>query len=130
MTTRVGGGKLTMPKDKPGLDTFASATFTAGGLGKHSTDDLRAILAGKNAGVRFSVGDDAFSLSGSTTPEDLELQLQLLCAYLTAPGFRPEAERMFKAQIPAIYSQLKHSAAGAQTKLNAFLHSSTNSRRL
>ncbi len=121
ITTRIGGGKLTMPKDKPGLDTFAAATFTAGGLGKHSSDDLRSILAGKNAGIQFSVGDDAFVLGGSTTPDDLELQLQLLCAYITDPGFRPEAERMFKAQIPAIYSQMKHTPAGAQAKLGAFL---------
>lgn len=121
LTTRVGGGKLTMPKDKPGLDVYASATLTAGGLGKHSADDLRRILAGRNAGVAFAVGDDAFSLSGSTTPEDLELQLQLLCAYLTDPGLRPEAERLFKAQLPAIYSQLKHTPAGAQKKIGSFL---------
>ena len=121
MTARVGGGKLTMPKDKPGLDLYSSSIFSAGGLGKHSIDDLRTILAGKNVGVGFAVGDDAFTFNGSTTPDDLELQLQLLCAYLTDPGFRPEAERMFKAQLPAIFSQLKHSQAGAQTELQAFL---------
>ena len=126
LTTRVGAGKLTMPKDKPGLDTFASAVFSAGGLGKHSTDDLRSILAGRNANVGFSVAEDAFTLSGSTTPEDLELQLQLLCAYLTAPGLRPEAERLFKAQLPAIYSKMKHTAAGSQSKINAFLHGNDN----
>lgn len=122
LTTRVGAGKLTIPKDKPGLDTFASAVFGAGGLGKHSTDDLRSILAGRNANVGFSVGEDSFTLSGSTTPEDLELQLQLLCAYLTDPGLRPEAERLFKAQLPAIYSNMKHTAAGSQSEINAFLH--------
>lgn len=121
VAARVGAGKLTMPTDKPGLDVLASAVFTAGGLGKHSTDDLRRILAGRNAGVGFAVGDDAFSLSGGTTPEDLELQLQLLCAYLTDPGFRPEAARLFKAQLPAIYSRLQHSSSGPQTKLSAFL---------
>ena len=121
LTARVGGGKLTMPKDKIGLDTITSATFTAGGLGKHSNDELRTILAGRNVGINMSVGDDAFVFSGATTADDLELQLQLLCAYLTDPGFRPEAERMFKAQIPAIYSQMKHSPAGAQAKLTAFL---------
>ncbi|MGB1259620.1 MAG: M16 family metallopeptidase, partial [Akkermansiaceae bacterium] len=36
-------------------------------------------------------------------------------------GFRPEAERMFKAQLPAIFSQLKHSPQGARAKLGAFL---------
>jgi len=121
VSARVGAGKLTMPKDKPGLDIFASSTFTAGGLGKHSTDDLRRILAGRNVGVGFGVGDDAFTLSGGTTPDDLELQLQMMCAYLTNPGFRPEADRIFKAQIPTIYSRLKHSSSGPQTKLSAFL---------
>ncbi|MGB2403187.1 MAG: M16 family metallopeptidase, partial [Akkermansiaceae bacterium] len=33
LTTRVGAGKLTMPKGKPGLDMFASSAFVAGGLG-------------------------------------------------------------------------------------------------
>lgn len=121
LTTRVGGGKLTMPKDKPGLDLFASSIFSAGGLGKHSADDLKRILAGRNAGVGFQVGDNAFTLSGATTPDDLELQLQLLCAYLTDPGLRPEAERLFKTQLPAIFSQMKHTPAGAQAKMNAFL---------
>lgn len=122
MTTRVGDGKLTMPKDKPGLDIFASSVFSIGGLGKHSADDLRSILAGKNAAVNFAVAEDAFTLSGATTPEDLELQLQLLCAYLTDPGLRPEAERLFKAQLPMIYSQLKHTQAGAQQEIGAYLH--------
>ena len=119
MLARVGGGKLTMPQDKPGLDMFASSIFSAGGLGKHSSDDLRRILAGKNADVRFAVGEESFTLSGATTPKDL--QLQLLCAYLTDAALRPEAERLFKAQIPALYSQLKHTQAGAQQKIDSFL---------
>jgi len=122
MVARVGSGKLTMPTDKPGLDTFASSVFTAGGLGKHSTDDLRSILAGHNAHVSLAIADDAFTFSGATTPKDLELQLELLCAYLTDPGFRPEAKRIFQAQLPTIYSQLKHTKAGAQVKLAAYLH--------
>ena len=121
VTTHVGGGKLTMPKDKPGLDIFASSVFTAGGLGKHSADELKRILAGRNADISFHVGEESFKLSGSTTPEDLELQLQLLCAYLTDPGLRPEGERMFKAELPSIFSQMKHTPAGAQSKMTALL---------
>ncbi|MGJ8677007.1 MAG: M16 family metallopeptidase [Akkermansiaceae bacterium] len=118
---RVGGGKLTMPTDKQGLDMFTSSVFTSGGLGKHSTDDLKRILAGRNVGIGFNVDEDAFTFSGATTPDDLELQLQLLCAYLIDPGFRPEAERLFKAQLPSIFSQMKYTAAGAQSKMSAFL---------
>ena len=121
LTTRVGDGKLTMPKDKPGLDIFASSAFSAGGLSKHSADDLSRILAGRNAGISFHVGEDAFLLAGTTTPEDLELQLQLLCAYLTDAGLRPEGERLFKARLPSIFSQMKHTPAGAQAEMTALL---------
>ncbi|MGB1937345.1 MAG: M16 family metallopeptidase [Akkermansiaceae bacterium] len=121
MTARVGSGKLTMPRDKPGLDLFCSSAFIPGGLGKHSADELKQILAGHNAGIYFQVAEDAFTLSGDTTPEDLELQLQLLCAYLTDPGLRPEGERMFEARLPDIYTQMKHTPAGAQMDIQAML---------
>lgn len=116
-----GSGKLGQPKDKPGIDMLAGAIVNGGGLGKHSADDLRTLLAGKNVGVSFGIGDDSFSISGATTPDDLELQLQLYCASLTDAGFRPEAERQFKAQLPMIYAQLKHSAQGAQAQMAGWL---------
>lgn len=122
MNARFGTGKIDMPKSKPGLDMLAGAVANAGGLGKHSVDDLRQLLAGKNVGVGLSIGDESFSLSGATTPGDLELQLQLLCAGLTDPGFRPEAERQFKAQLPMLYSSMKHSTSGAQADMSTWLH--------
>ncbi|GAA5494608.1 hypothetical protein Rhal01_00771 [Rubritalea halochordaticola] len=122
MIARFGNGKLGMPKDKPGLDTLAGSIFTAGGLGKHSSEDLKTLLAGKDCGVGFGIDDDSFTLGGSTTPDDLELQLQLLAAYLTDPGFRPEAERQFKAVLPQIYAQLQHTQAGPMAKMNSWLH--------
>ncbi|MFC4993194.1 M16 family metallopeptidase [Rubritalea tangerina] len=120
MIASFGSGKAGMPLSKPGLDTLAGAIFSAGGLGKHSSDDLRTILAGKNVGVGLSIGDSHFSLSGSTTPEDLELQCQLLTAYLTDPGFRPEAERQFKAMLPNLYAQLKHTEQGPMAEMSAW----------
>ena len=122
MTARFGGGQLSQPADSSGLDQFASAIVGAGGLGKHSADDLERILAGKNVGVGFSIGEGSFGLSGRTTPDDLELQLQLMCAYLTDPGFRPEGERMFKLALPMIYQQLKHSSEGAMISVSRHLH--------
>lgn len=121
MTARIGGGKLTMPKTKPGLDLLSNAVMNNGGLGKHSVEDLKRTLAGKNVNIAFSVSDDAFVFSGGTTPEDLELQLQLLCAYLTDPGMRPEAERLFKDQLPALFSQMKYTDAGAKAEMSAFI---------
>ncbi|QJE94416.1 M16 family metallopeptidase [Luteolibacter luteus] len=122
LLARIGSGKLTQPKDTPGLDLFASSVFDAGGLGKHSVDDLQQILAGKNVGTGFAISDDVFTLSGRTTPEDLELQLQLMCAQLTDPGYRDEAMAQFKKAVPMIFQQLKHSPAGAQAGMDAWLH--------
>jgi len=120
--TRFGSGKLTQPKDTPGLDLFVGSVFDAGGLGKHSVDDLQQILAGKNVGTGFGISDDTFTLSGRTTPEDLELQLQLMCAQITDPGYREEALSQFKKAIPMIFQQLRHSPAGAQAGMDAWMH--------
>jgi zinc protease len=122
ITSRFGSGKLTQPKDTPGLDFFASAVFDAGGLGKHSVDDLQQILAGRNVGTTFAIGDDAFTLGGKTTPDDLDLQLQLMCAQLTDPGYREEALAQFKKAIPMIFQQLRHTPAGAQAAMESWLH--------
>lgn len=122
LNAKFGAGQLTQPADTPGFDRFTSVIFQAGGLGKHSADDLQRILAGRNVGVGLSIGEASFNLSGRTTPEDLELQLQLMCASLTDPGFRPEAERMFKLSIPMLYNQLKHSMQGAMVEVANHLH--------
>lgn len=117
-----GTGKIMMPKDKTGLDMLAGAVINAGGLGKHSADDLRSLLTGKNVGVNLGISNESFSIGGATIPKDLELQLQLICAALTDAGYRPEAERQFKAVVPMMYQQLKHSASGAQADMSAWMH--------
>ena len=119
-----GGGKLEAPKDKPGLIPYAQSVFQAGGLEKHSADDLRRILASKSVSADFSIGDEAFLLAGKTKPEDLETQLQLLAAYLTAPGYREEADRQFKQGLDAMYQEMEHTAEGVMgDKVVSFIHS-------
>ncbi len=122
MTARIGSGKLTQPKDMPMLDTFATAIFEGGGLGNHSNDDLEQILAGKNVASSLSIGDDAFILSGGTTPTDFLLQAQLMCASITDPGYRQEALWQFQKAIPMMYQQLKHTPAGPQQEMEAWLN--------
>ena len=122
MTAHIGSGKLTQPKDKPMLDTFATAVFEGGGLGKHSNDDLQQLLAGRNVGSTLSIGEDAFILSGNTTPADFTLQTQLMCASLTDPGYREEALWQFQKAIPMMYQQIKHTPAGPQQEMEAWLY--------
>lgn len=122
LTARFGSGKLSQPKTKTGLEMLASAYINAGGLGAHSSDELQRILAGKNVGYSFGIADDAFVIAGATTPDDLELQLQLMCAGLTDPGYRDEALRQFHKQIPALENQLKHTLSGAASDMQTWLH--------
>ena len=122
LLARVGSGKLTQPKDMPMLDVFATAVFEGGGLGKHSNDDLQQILAGRNVGSSLAIGDDAFTLGGTTTPADFTTQIQLMCASLTDPGYRDEALWQFQKAVPMLYQQLKHTTAGPQQEMEAWLH--------
>jgi zinc protease len=122
ITSRIGSGKLSQPKDMPMLDAFADAVFNGGGLGKHSNDELQQILAGRNVGTSLGIIDDAFTLSGSTTPADFALQCRLMCAYLTDPGYRNEGLWQFQKAIPMIYQRLRHTPAGPAQEMESWLH--------
>jgi len=103
---------------------LASNFYTAGGLGKHSADDLQTLLAGRTVSSGFGVGSDSFGGYGRTNSDDLELQLQLWAAYLTDPGFRPEGEAQWKQAIAVFMPQLDATPGGiAQRDVSRILAS-------
>ncbi len=108
----LGAGELTLEPARHALAWTASRVFDQCGLVAHSEDDLRRLTAGKRAGVGFSVGDDAFILSGRTAAEDLLLQCELMCAYLTDPGWREEGLAEFREELPEFYEGLEHELGG------------------
>lgn len=119
---RVGTGMLSMPKGKPGLAVVTSAIFDAGGLKKHSSDELRRIFAGKTVTGSFSIGEDAFVYSGQTNKNDFADAMYLMTAYLVEPGFREEAFRQFNNQIDPIYNQITHTPMGVfQDRVDRFI---------
>jgi len=109
---RVGTGSITEPPTERGLNALAAGTFVAGGLGHHSADDLRRILAGKNVGISFGPATDAFTFGGGTTKDDLLLELQFLAARLTDPGYRPEALRQARKGLEQAYISFEHTLQG------------------
>ncbi|MCB1228187.1 MAG: insulinase family protein [Verrucomicrobiales bacterium] len=120
VTVRFGAGKLTAPEDQPGLIPFAQSTFELGGLEAHDVDTLRRLFAGKTVSSDFVIEDGAFLLGGRTTPGDLLAQLQLLAAYVTAPGYRTEARDQFVKNLEPLYVQLQHTAEGVM--MNRVVH--------
>ncbi len=109
INVRFGAGHLSEPRGKSGLNVLTSAIFTAGGLGKHSVDELQPILAGKTVSLSFGVGPDAFNIQGYTNRDDLLIECQFLTAFLADPGFRPEALRQATQGFEQKYAQLEHS---------------------
>ena len=101
----VDGGDLLNTRDAP-LATYLTSSLAAGGLGKHSQDDLASILAGRSVSFELSSSTDAFTASAVTTPRDLTLQLQVLAATLTDPGYRQEGVERFRKGIENFFNTL------------------------
>jgi zinc protease len=105
-TLRIAGGSLHFGKAGGPLTSFMSNTYTASGLEAHDFDDLKSLLAGTTATPGISVGGNSFGSSGSVTPKDLDLQLQLMAAYSEHPGYREEAVRQFRRPLAEGYARL------------------------
>lgn len=106
VSLRIGGGAAALPAQPDGLAMFMHGAFSAGGTSAHSVDDLRSILAGRTVSGNLGAGSDAFGGGYATVPQDLELQLQLLAAMVTAPGYRAEGEAQWRNQVGVIYPTL------------------------
>jgi zinc protease len=112
LNARVGNGTITEPAGQRGLAGLAGGTFDASGLGRHSVDDLRRILAGKTVGIGFRPETDAFVFVGGTNRDNLLLELQWLAAKVTDTGYRPEALRQARKGIGQLYLSFAHTANG------------------
>ncbi|MEJ0066699.1 MAG: hypothetical protein WDM85_15840 [Caulobacteraceae bacterium] len=51
----------------------------------------------------LSVGRDAFEIGGATRPSDLDVELQLIAAYLSDPGFRPALDARIPTAVRTLY---------------------------
>lgn len=108
----VDGGDMLATKSNP-IATEMIPMLTAGGLGKHSQDELQSLLAGRTVGANVGATAETFVSSAQTTPLDLELQLQLMTAFLTDPGFRPEGELRYRLNINNFFAQMRATPGAA-----------------
>ena len=108
----IDGGQMLVTREKP-LATALFGLLPEAGLGEHSADDLQTLLAGRSVSVRAAAEGEVFTLAGSTRPRDLELQMQLLAASITDPGYRPEAQLQFRRSIRNYFKGLRATPASA-----------------
>ncbi len=118
----LGHGQMSLPGDRQ-TTTWASSAIIEGGLQQISTEDMEQVLAGKVYGANFGVDDEAFVLSGSTRTEDLPTQMQVLAAYASEPGWRPEAFQRLKGYVATLHDQYEATDDGVFGRdLGGLLH--------
>ena len=108
----IDGGQMLNTKADP-LATAMVSSLPFGGLGKHTYDELQSILAGRTVSLPVGAADDTFQISATTTPRDLEVQLQLIAATLTDPGYRPQGEAQYRRNIENFFASRDATPASA-----------------
>ncbi|MDB5481310.1 MAG: processing protease protein, partial [Caulobacteraceae bacterium] len=111
VSVNVGSGRLDLPTDRSTVD-WAAPALVAGGFGRISYEDSQRALAGKVYGVGFTVANDALQFRGAARPADLGTELQVIAAYITDPGFRPEAFERTRASLLSELPQLEATPDG------------------
>ncbi len=114
---RVGDGASVFPAEAPGLQAMLPIALSVDGLEAHDPDELRRALAGKE--VSFGLADNGSALvaAGKTTASDLELQLDLLAARLTATAWRPATQAQWAGIAPILAQTVR--SAPVQVFINA-----------
>ncbi|MDO7843332.1 M16 family metallopeptidase [Sphingomonas immobilis] len=113
---RFGGGYAALPADKPTPAWAAELALVQGGIGKLGQGDLDALTAGRRMGLDFDIEDDAFSLSGQTSPADFNDQLKLLASELNTPGWDPNPLARGKSVALAGYAGYDSSPDGVLSR--------------
>ena len=122
VSVNFGHGRLELPRDRIAPD-WATSAFVTGGLSDLTYEDVQQVLADRTVSVGLSVGDDAYTLAGATRPQDLDVQTQLLAAYMTSPGWRPEAFTRTQGLLNVTLAQLSSTPQGVQARdLPALTH--------
>jgi zinc protease len=123
VNVEVGDGRLDLPKDHP-TEAWANNALIQGGLEDLSIDQIEQVFASNILSTSVAVGDTAFNLEGRTRPQDFDLQMQALAAYVTHPGWRPEGFQRLKSSYLSALDQIDATPGGVLGRnIQAQLHS-------
>ncbi len=124
VSVKIGGGLLELPRDRSSPRwALEGGPLLQGGLKAMPIDDIQRVLASKVYGLAFTVRDDGYVFSSGTRPADLDTQLQVFAAYMTAPAWRPQAYDRIRSDLAPILNDLAASPNGIlQRDLSYLLH--------
>ena len=102
----IDGGQMLAGRDNP-LAVEMTGMMGTGGLGKHSLDELQTLIAGRSITMNLGAGGETFAATAATRPSDLDLQLQVITALITDPGYRREGENQFHQTVNTQFLRLR-----------------------
>jgi len=108
----IDGGQMLATKTNP-LAVEMTGMMGTGALGKHSLDDLETLTAGRGVSLGLGVGGDYFFSSAAPRLADVTLQLQMMAALITDPGYRAEGENIFRQNANTMFLRLRATPGAA-----------------
>jgi zinc protease len=109
------GGASLYPDEDHYAASYASVMVNVMGIGDFSPTALRKVLTGKNVSVTPNLSTYGETISGGTSPRDLELALQLVHLYFTAPRLDRE---LFDVYIENQRNQLETAQSNPDFQFN------------
>ena len=113
---RFGAGQEELRSKDLAAARLGATLLREGGLGKNDFEDAVDYCSGHECDFALSVNRDAFELAGATRPSDLDIELQVIAAYLSDPGFRPELDARIPTAVRTLY-QVTRSEPGFAAEL-------------
>ena len=113
---RFGAGQQELAAKELPAARLGATLLREGGLGKDDFEDTVRFCESHACDFELNVGRDAFEIGGDTRPVDLDVELQLITAYLSDPGFRPEIDARIPTAVHTLY-ELSRSEPGVAAAL-------------
>lgn len=103
-TIAFGQGRNDIAKEDLFVAGLGSSAMIGGGLGKHDITEIQQFFGDlKNWSFKMNIGFSANVISNTTYKDSLETELQILAAYMSDPGFRPEFDARLSSAIDQVY---------------------------
>ncbi|MFO7659024.1 MAG: insulinase family protein [Bacteroidales bacterium] len=105
-TAESPGGQSLVPDSFHHSALHASSIMNESGLADYSKTDLQKLLAGKTVALSSNIGMYSESLSGHSSPKELETLMQLIYLKFTSPRKDENAYRSYISKIKAYYKNV------------------------
>ena len=115
ISVEMGGGRSAVADADLQMASLGSAFVTLGGLGHHSQQEMQDLFPDRRLGMGVRMSNDVFQLYASAPPVDTGLQLQMMAAMVSDPGFRDDFPGQRRQMVDAVYRSYRTQPAAVLT---------------